>query len=57
MALSKRRRLVLSLYTGDPDCTLEAALVKAGYSDKRAKITACELRKDPEFLAAPPPRP
>jgi hypothetical protein len=44
--------LVLSLFAGDPDCTLEAALLKAGYSDKRAKITACELRKDPEFLSA-----
>ena|SRR6266849_4683358 len=52
MALSKRRRLALSLYTGDAACTLEDALVKAGYSGKRAKITACELRKDPEFLAA-----
>jgi len=43
---------VLAFYTGDPTCTLEDALAKSGYSAKRAKITACELRKDPEFLAA-----
>lgn len=52
MALTKKRRLVLSHYTSDSDCTLESALVKAGYSEKRAKITAIELRKDPEFLEA-----
>lgn len=27
-------------------------MVKSGYSDKRAKITACELRRDPDFIAA-----
>lgn len=52
MALSKKRRVVLAFYTSDPTCTLETALTKAGYSEKRASITACELRKDPEFLAA-----
>jgi hypothetical protein len=52
MALTKKRRIVLTFYTSDPTCTLETALTKAGYSEKRAKITACELRKDPEFLAA-----
>jgi hypothetical protein len=52
MGLTKKRRLVLANYTSDPDCTLDAALVKAGYSKKRAKITAIELRKDPEFIAA-----
>jgi hypothetical protein len=52
MALTKKRRIVLAFYTSDPTCTLEDALTKAGYSEKRAKITACELRKDPEFLAA-----
>jgi hypothetical protein len=52
MGLTKKRRIVLAFYTSDPTCTLEDALAKAGYSDKRAKITACELRKDPEFLAA-----
>ena len=39
-------------YTSHPNCTLEGALVKAGYSEKRAKITAIEFRKDPEFIAA-----
>lgn len=52
MALTKRRRLVLSAYTSDPAATLEDALKKSGYSEKRAKITACELRRDPEFIAA-----
>jgi hypothetical protein len=52
MALTRRQRIVLAFYTSEPDCTLEAALVKAGYSEKRSKITACELRRDPEFIAA-----
>ena len=52
MALTKKRRLVLANYISDPNCTLEAALVKAGYSERRAQITAIELRKDPEFIAA-----
>jgi len=52
MALTKKRRLVLANYTSDPNCTLAAALIKAGYSAKRAQITAIELRKDPEFIAA-----
>lgn len=50
--MTKRRRLVLANYS-DPSCaTLEAALIKSGYSEKRAVITACELRRDPEFIAA-----
>jgi hypothetical protein len=36
----------------NPTCTLEDALTKSGYSVRRSKITACELRKDPEFIAA-----
>jgi hypothetical protein len=52
MGLTKRRRLVLANYTADPAATLEDALVKAGYSPKRATVTACELRRDPEFIAA-----
>src|SRR5438034_5267939 len=52
MALTKRRRLVLANYTSHPNCTLEGALVKAGYSERRAQITAIEFRKDPEFIAA-----
>lgn len=52
MALTKKRRLVLANYTSDPNCTLEAALIKSGYSAKRAKITAIEFGKDREFIAA-----
>jgi hypothetical protein len=52
LAITRKRRIVLAFYTSDPTCTLETALTKAGYSEKRAKITACELRKDPEFIAA-----
>ena len=52
MALTKKRRLVLANYAADPNCTLEAAVIKSGYSEKRAKITAIEFRKDPEFIAA-----
>jgi hypothetical protein len=51
--LNGKQRIALSLYTTDPSCTtLEAALVKAGYGEKRVKITACELRRDPDFIAA-----
>jgi hypothetical protein len=52
MSLTKKRRLVLSHYVSDPSATLEDALIKTGYSPKRAKISACELRRDPEFVAA-----
>jgi len=52
MGLTRKRRIVLAFYTSDPTCTLEDALTKAGYSAKRAQITACELRKDPEFISA-----
>jgi hypothetical protein len=52
MSLTKKRRLVLSHYVSDPSATLEDALVKTGYSSKRVKITACELRRDPEFISA-----
>jgi hypothetical protein len=52
MATIKKRELVLALYTGDPDAGLEAALVRAGYSKARAAITACEFRRDPQFIAA-----
>ena len=41
MALTKKRRIALAFYTSDPMCTLETALIKAGYSEKRAIITAC----------------
>jgi|SRR5215813_109626 len=52
MALTKKRRLVLANYTSNSKATLEDSLIKAGYSAKRAQITAIELRKDPEFIAA-----
>jgi hypothetical protein len=52
MATIKKREMVLALYTGDPDAGLETALVRAGYSKSRAAITACEFRRDPEFIAA-----
>ena len=52
MALTKKRRLVLAAFVNNPKCTLADALIKAGYSKERAHITACELRKDPEFIEA-----
>src|SRR5215813_4961878 len=52
MALTKKRRLVLAAYVGDPQISLKDALIRAGYSETRAAITACELAKDPEFVAA-----
>jgi hypothetical protein len=52
MALTRRQRVTLAFYTTEADLSLEGALVKAGYSDKRAKITACELRRSPDFIAA-----
>jgi len=41
-AMTKKRRLVLANYTGDPKATLEDSLIKAGYSARRARITAIE---------------
>jgi hypothetical protein len=52
MALSKTKRLALATYASDPNISLEDAIVKAGGSAKRAKITAAEYKRDPEFLQA-----
>jgi hypothetical protein len=52
MGMTPKKRMVLSFYTSDRDCSLEDAIIKAGYSKKRKEITAIEFRKDPEFIAA-----
>ena len=51
--LNAKQQIAVRFYTSDPSCsTLEAALIKAGYGEGRSKITACELRRNPDFLAA-----
>jgi phage terminase small subunit len=50
MPLTKKRRLILAAFAGDPTISLKVALVRAGYSKTRAAVTACELAKDPEFV-------
>jgi phage terminase small subunit len=52
LALTKRRQLFVHEYCADPKANGTAAAVKAGFNEKRAKITACELLKDPEIKAA-----
>ena len=52
MGLSKTKRLTLAVYTADPSISLEDAIIKAGGSVRRAKITAAEYRRDPEFTEA-----
>jgi|SRR5215813_3175586 len=52
MPLTKKRRLILAAYAGDPKISLKEALIRAGYSRTRAAVTACELSRDPEFVSA-----
>jgi phage terminase small subunit len=52
MALTKRRQLFVHEYATNPKAGQMQAVVRAGFSPKRAKETACELMKDPEIKAA-----
>jgi phage terminase small subunit len=52
MALTKRRQLFVHEYVADPKAGQAEAAIRAGFSPKRAKETACELMKDPEIKAA-----
>src|SRR6267143_1001888 len=50
--LTKRRQLFVHEYVADPKAGQAQAAIRAGFSPKRAKETACELMKDPEIKAA-----
>ena len=52
MALSKRRQLFVHEYVADPKAGQAQAAIRAGFSPKRAKETACELMKDPQIKVA-----
>jgi len=52
MALTKRRQLFVHEYVTNPKAGQTKAAIRAGFSEKRAKETACELMKDPEIKAA-----
>ena len=50
--LTKRRQLFVHEYVADPKAGQARAAMRAGFSETRAKETACELMKDPEIKAA-----
>jgi phage terminase small subunit len=52
MALTKRKQLFVAEYLADPKSNGAQAVIRAGFSEKRAKVTASELLKDPEIKAA-----
>ena len=52
MALTKRRQLFVREYVADPKAGQAQAAIRAGFSEGRAKETACELMKDPQVKAA-----
>ncbi len=52
MALTKKKQLFVAEYLADPKANATQAVIRAGFSEKRAKITASELLKDPEIKAA-----
>jgi len=52
LALTKRRRLFVQEYLANPGKPASWAVIKAGFSEKRAKETASELLKDPDIKAA-----
>ena len=47
MGLTKLKRAFIKEFVDDPACGQAEAARRAGFSAKRAKITACELMKDP----------
>jgi phage terminase small subunit len=49
--LTANRQLFIANYLTDPKRNGAKAAIAAGFSRKRAKITACELLKDPEIEA------
>jgi hypothetical protein len=52
MALTKRKQLFVAEYLADPKSNATQAVIRAGFSEKRAKVTASELLKDSEIKAA-----
>lgn len=52
LALTKRKLLFVAEYLADPKANGSQAAIRAGFSEKRAKVTASELLKDPEVKAA-----
>ena len=49
MALTKKKRAFIKEFCSDQTCGKAEAARRAGFSHKRAAITACELMKDPEI--------
>jgi len=52
VALTKRKLLFVAEYLADPKGNARQAVIRAGFSEKRANVTASELLKDPEVKAA-----
>ena len=52
MGLTKNRQLFVREYVADPKAGQAQAAIRAGFSERRAKETACELMKDPQVKAA-----
>ena len=52
MPLTTRKELFVRALLSDPKRCTTAAVIAAGYSEKRAKITARELMNDPEVQMA-----
>ena len=50
MALTKKQQLFVMEYCADPQTGKTEAARRAGFSQDRAAITACELMKNPEVL-------
>jgi phage terminase small subunit len=52
VGLTRRKQLFVAEYLADPKLNTTQAVIRAGFSEKRAKVTASELLKDPEIKAA-----
>ena len=52
MALRKMQQAFVNEYVADPRGNATQAAIRAGYASARAKITACELMKNPEIQQA-----
>lgn len=49
MSLTKKQQMFVTEFCSDPQVGKEEAARRAGFSTKRAAITACELWKNPEI--------
>ncbi len=51
MITAKQKRFIEAIWA-DPKASAASAARVAGYSHRRSRVTACELLKNPEVLAA-----